>query len=70
MKWNREDLKYLKTHLAQNIVGLIGMIVAFFIGLMKNIDELIIIGVVVGSFNIYQIVKTRRIIDEIENGKK
>lgn len=70
MKWNREDLGYLKIQLIRKIIGLVGMIIMFIIGLMKNMSSLVIVGALIGAFIVYQLIKTIITINEIENRKR
>ena len=70
MKWNREDLGYLKIQLIRKIIGLVGMIIMFIIGLVKNQRLLSEVGLLMGIFILFQLIKTIITINEIENGKR
>ena len=70
MKYSKEDLGYLKLELIRDIVGIIGMLIMFVIGLIKNISIMQITSVLVGGFIIFQMIKIIIIIHKIENGKE
>ena len=58
MKDYREDLTYLKTQLIRHIIGLVGSVVLFFVGLAKNNDKAVTISVVLAVFIAFLLVKT------------
>ena len=70
MKYSKEDLGYLKIELIRNIVGIIGMLVMFVIGLIKSISIMLITSVLLGGFIVFQIIKIIIIIHKIENGRE
>ena len=70
MKYGKEDLSYLKIQLLRDIIGIIGMIVLFFIGVGKNIMPIVWVSVLIGGFIIFQAVKTIIIIYKIENSEE
>ena len=70
MKYGKEDLGYLKMELIRDIVGFIGMVIMFFIGLTKNLSPLCVVSVLIGGFIGFQMVKTIVLIYRIEKDKK
>ena len=70
MKYCKEDLGYLKLELIRDIVGIIGMLIMFIIGLIKDMPAMLTMSVLIGGFIIFQMIKTTIIIHKIKNSKE